>query len=34
MFKPFYKFLAAKLKFLKEYLNKNLKKDLLKNYNF
>ena len=34
MFKPFFKFLIAELKFLKKYLNKNLKKDLLKNYNF
>ena len=34
MFKLFYKFLAVELKFFKEYLNKNSKKDLLENRNF
>ena len=30
MFRPFYKSLAAELKFFKEYLDKNLKKGFIK----
>ena len=34
MFKPLYKSLIAKLKFFKEYLNKNLKKEFIKKLQF